>query len=339
MSIYMSTNTEKLTFGAMIVAIFGVLLLVNRQTGGMFEGLFIFVFPIPLVAYSARYGLKSSLPVLVCTVLISFLCGTITSNFYAISEAIIGVVYGSRIYAKKDMTHTLVIVVALSAVSELICSVALASLFGIDIGADITEMQNMLNTMLAQAGVDTMEGIFTYDYLKRIYIVSVGFLGAIEGFVVYYLSLQVLRKLRYPIVKATPLFEFYPHRITGVIALLLQFLYQYTFVKPFSNETLQNVTQTLGICGMLYLVFFGFYAVLLIMNIYLRLPRAVGMILSILIMFIFSALLPYLGFAYISLGLHERMAAAVGNTKGQKKEAVPNKDDPVMDGTLNDNQQ
>ena len=310
----MNTSTQKLTFGAMIVAIFAILLLVNRQTGGMFEGFFIFVFPIPMVAYAARYGLKSSLPVFVCTILISFLCGTVTSVFYAISESFIGMVYGTRIYGKKDMNHTLIIVIVLSAVFELISTIALASLFGIDLNRDIAEMQTMLNTTLEHAGIRNIEGLealFTYDYLKRIYVISVGFLGVMEGIAVYYLSLQILHKLRYPIVKAKPLFEYYPHRATGFVSLALMFFYQYTFARPLTNEMLQNIVQSLGICGMLYLVFFGYYALLLILNIYLRLPRIVGAVLALFLTLLLSAFLPYLGFAYISLRLHENMAEAV----------------------------
>ena len=41
----MNTKTQELTYGAMIVAIFGVLLLINRQTGGFLEGVFMFIFP------------------------------------------------------------------------------------------------------------------------------------------------------------------------------------------------------------------------------------------------------------------------------------------------------
>lgn len=35
----MNIKTRKLTFGAMVVAIFGVLLLLNRQSGGLFSDL------------------------------------------------------------------------------------------------------------------------------------------------------------------------------------------------------------------------------------------------------------------------------------------------------------
>ena len=55
----MNIKTRKLTFGAMVVAIFGVLLLLNRQSGGLFSDLFLFILPIPMTAYAALYGGKS----------------------------------------------------------------------------------------------------------------------------------------------------------------------------------------------------------------------------------------------------------------------------------------
>ena len=85
-------KTQEITFGAMIAAIFGMLLLLNRQTGGMLEEVFLFAFPIPMVAYSAKYGWKKSLPVFAVTVLIAILCGTFSGFFYAASESFIGMV-------------------------------------------------------------------------------------------------------------------------------------------------------------------------------------------------------------------------------------------------------
>ena len=52
----MDSKTLKITTGAMIVAIFAILLLLNRQTAGFFEELFVYLLPIPMVAYSAKYG-------------------------------------------------------------------------------------------------------------------------------------------------------------------------------------------------------------------------------------------------------------------------------------------
>lgn len=311
----MNTKTQELTYGAMIVAIFGVLLLINRQTGGFLEGIFMFIFPIPMVAFSAKYGWKDSLPVFVCTVLLSFLFGTFTAIFYAIAESFIGMVYGSCIKVERDMNRTLVLVVALSAIAELLCSVALASLFGIDINQDIMAMQEGMNQAFEQAGMDTATGILSYDYLRRMYVISMGFMGAMQGLIVYYLSLVILRKLRYPIKKPQPLTQYYPSKISGFIAAFLVFVYIYSFAKPFANPTVQDIAQSAGICGVIYLIFFGYIALLMVCRVYLRLPRAVGFILSLLITFTISYIPIVAGYIYISGNLHYAIDDRLANER------------------------
>ena len=272
-----------------------------------------FVFPIPMVAFSARYGWKDSLPVFVCTVLIAFLFGTFTAIFYAISMSFIGIVYGSCIKEKKDMNRTLLLVLFLSAAAELICSVALASLFGIDINADIMAMQEGLNQMFAQAGVNVAEGFLSYDYLRRIYIIMIGVLGAAEGLIVYYLSLMILRKLRYPISKPLPLTSYYPPKISGYIALALVGVYIITLTKPFENEIAQNILQSAGICGVIYLFFFGYIALLMVCRVYLRLPRVLSMLLSLFLPLSITYIPILMGYFYIAGYLHEAIDARLSN--------------------------
>lgn len=317
-----SSKTQELTFGAMIVAIFGVLLLLNRQTGDLFVDFFMFIFPIPMVAFSAKYGWKDSLPVFFCTILISILCGTFTAIFYAISESFIGTVYGARIHAKKDMNRTMILVMALSAVAELLSNVALASFSGIDLNASITEMQTTMNQAFEQAGVSTASGILSYDYLRRMYVISMAFLGVIEGFIVYELSILILRKLKFRIQKPQPLSRYYPWKGSGLIALCLLFLYVYTYSRPFENELLQNFAQTAGICGYLYLLCFGFIAGTQICRYYLRMPRWLGLILSLVCMFTLVYLVMIIGYLYITGSLHDKLNRKAEETAGQKHPKV-----------------
>lgn len=310
----MNTKTQELTFGAMIVAIFGVLLLVNRQTGGMFEGFFMFIFPIPMVAFSAKYGFKDSLPVFVCTILIAFFFGTFTGIFYAVSMSFVGMVYGSCIKAQVDMNRTLILVMILSAAAELLCTIALASVAGFDINADIMAMQESMNTMLTQAGVDTSSGILSYNYLRRMYIITTGFVGAMEGLIVYYLSYLILTKLRYPIRKPQSLTSYYPSKISGVIAMILSMIYVYSVAKPFPSDLAQDILQSAGMCGVIYLIFFGYIALIMICNVYLHLPRILGFILSLLITMSISYIPMIVGFAYICGGLHMALDARLSKS-------------------------
>ena len=43
----------------MMCAIVGLLLVVNRQFAGMLEEMFLFFFPLPMVFYGAKYGMKT----------------------------------------------------------------------------------------------------------------------------------------------------------------------------------------------------------------------------------------------------------------------------------------
>ena len=111
----------------MLVAVFGVFLLINRYTGGFMEGVLSYVLPIPIAAYT------------VC--LIAFIFGTFTSIFYAVSAAFIGFVLGDRLYHKADLNRTLLLTMLLAMLSELISILVIAQLTGVSIDADVKEFQ------------------------------------------------------------------------------------------------------------------------------------------------------------------------------------------------------
>ena len=311
----MNENTQKLTFGAMLVAVFGVLLLLNRQTGGMLEDTFMFLFPIPLVAFSARYGWKDSIPVFVCTVLISIFCGIFTSAFYASTQSFIGVVYGSCLHAKRDRNRTMLLVMALSTVSNLLSSIVLASLFGIDLQADMEMMQTTMTQALESAGISmsgdqsrALELIMQPDSLMRMFIVSMIFLGVVQGFIICQLSVLVLRRLRFPIQKPAPISSYYPPKWTGVLALLLFLGYGMSMTMEQTTgrqELLRVLLQTGGLCAYMYLLCFGFVAALFLLRAYGPSSRAINVVLSVLLFFIIPQAFVILGFLYISTGFHD----------------------------------
>ena len=295
-----NTYTQKITYGAMVTAIFALMLLINRQTGNIMEEVFLYLFPVPMVAFSAR----ASIPVLVSMALISFLFGTFTTIFYAVSSAFTGLVLGARIYHKRDMTRTLILVMAISAACNLLSTYVLASFMGYDLNADLTEMQTMMNTMMEQAGMGAAASLFTPDYIRRLFLVSMTFMGLVQGFLVYQISLLLLRRLRYPIVKPRPVTEFYPPRWTGFAAFLLTLFFSGTQLRPISPEILQNILQAAGMFGVIYLAVFGILGILLIQRAYLPGMKLLAPILSIAVFAVFPLALLLIGFFYISGNLH-----------------------------------
>ncbi len=311
----MNEKTQKLTFGALLVAVFGVLLLLNRQTGGMLEETFIFLFPIPMVAFSAKYGWKDSLPVFICTILISVFCGIFTSAFYAITQSFIGMVYGCCLHAKRDTTRTMLLVMVLSVISNILSTFVLASLFGINIQEDIELMQNTMHEAMGQFGANldaqqmqAIEMLLRPDTLLRMIIVSMIFMGIMQGFIVCQLSLLILRRLRYPIQKPAPITAWYPPRWTGVLAIIL-YLFGSRYLAMEQTTGTQEIIRVAGqlgsLCAYMYLIGVGYIAVLLLLRAIGPRSRAINVVLSIVLFLILPQVFMALGFAYISLGLHE----------------------------------
>ena len=54
----MNRQVRKLTEGAMMCALFGLVLLINRQFAGVLELFFVYVLPLPLIVYTAKYDFK-----------------------------------------------------------------------------------------------------------------------------------------------------------------------------------------------------------------------------------------------------------------------------------------
>ena len=314
----MNIKTRKLTFGAMVAAIFDVLLLLNRQSGGLFSDLFLFILPIPMTAYSALYGGKSGFPVFICMAFLSFFCGDYSSFFYAICEAFTGWVFGTCLNQKRDPGKTMLLLMAIQSAVEVISGVVLAGLFGLDVSTTIKEMQTQLVDAVSKSAalqgqdadqmVQAVTTMFSTEFLFRLYVISMVFLGVLQGFVIYELSLIILRRLRFPVQRPKPVSTFYPAKWTGYLGIGLFFLYMFTSSAAASGgSTLISAAQTAGICGYLYLVVFGFVGAQQYLTRILGWAKVAGILIPLLLIFMIPFVLVFVGFDYISLSLHTRI--------------------------------
>ena len=306
----------------MITALFTILLLIDRQTGSMFQGALIFILPIPMVAYGARYGLRSSFAVWIASTLMAVFFSLPTTLIYSSCMAFIGMILGSRIHDKKDMTRTLLLVMLLSIITELVNVILLAVISGTTIDQDVLEMQTIMTEALhsaqkfagaaATAQMDVFQQMLTPDFLKRILIVSVAFTGAVQGFIIYELSLLILRRLHVAVPQPKPIIEYYPPRWLGALSILAFFAYNYTFAKPLENAILQSLLQIIGIVGYIILMCFGAIAISLLIRLFLTRAKLVNGLLTALSIFMMPQILLILGIFYISGSLHDYIARRFG---------------------------
>ena len=156
------------------------------------------------------------------------------------------------------------------------------------------------------------------DALMRMFIVSMLFMGVMQGFIVCQLSVLILRRLRFPIEKPAPLTAYYPPRLTGYLAMILLMGYSTTLALPRTTgrqEVLRVLLQTGGLCAYMYLICFGFVAALFLLRAFVSGSRALNVILAVLLFFVIPPAYIVLGFLYISTFFHdwvvEKMTARI----------------------------
>ncbi len=253
----MNNGVRKLTDGAMMLAIIGVFTLINRQLGGIFDGSLLFLIPLPMVFYSAKYGMRDSWVVLGAMILLTFVLGTPQSLFYMIGEGLIGVVYGSGIYQKEDSGRLLVKTMILGMVVDLLSMVVFASFFGYDLTAEMASMKEMFDRMNEQMGTDLSSVVDVNQFLMEIMVLSALLSGALEGLCTHFISRMMLKRLGFHTEPARPLSSYTLPKWSGYLGLLGLVGYYVSVFHPLENEIAQMALQGLGLAGMYFLVIAG----------------------------------------------------------------------------------
>ncbi|MBP3867851.1 MAG: DUF2232 domain-containing protein [Solobacterium sp.] len=314
----MNNNVRKLTDGAMMCAIVGVVLLINRQFGGLFEDMFLFLFPIPMVFYSAKYGWKDSIIVLIAMCLIAFMLGSFVTLFYVGSESLIGLVYGNGIYTHQNSHRLVLITMFMGAVVNVLSTVVFASFFGYDIAAETKELETMMGNIFAQSGAEIPATINLGQYIRTIFVVTAILTGVLQGFVTHVLSRLLLKRMRFNVEPPTPVALYFPPKWSGYLGFLGFCMYYYSVYRPLPNELAQNLFQGVGMCGFLYLLIYGYIGLIVVLRIRNPKLRGVGMLLGLLAMFVMPVGLVIFGFLYITTDFHARLLEGVSYAEKNK---------------------
>ena len=311
----MNNDVRKITDGAMMCAIVGAVLLINRQLGGLFQDMFLFLFPIPMVFYAAKYGWKNGWVVFAAMCLLGFILGGPTTLFYVASESLIGLIYGGGIHSGQK-THKLVLITMIAgAIVNVLSTVVFASFFGYDLAAETKEMEAMMGSIFAQTGTELPPTLNLSQYIGTIFAVTAILTGVLQGFVTHVLSRLLLKRLRFPVDPPAPVSMYYPPKWSGYLAMAGFVCYYYSIFRPFPDELMQNAFQGLGMCGFLYLLAYGYIAVVVYMQVRNPKMRGLGMLFGLLAMFVMPVFLVIFGFLYITTDMHRRLMEGAGYAK------------------------
>lgn len=232
----MQDNARKITYGAMMIALFAILLAVSLYTP-LIGSITMFFIPLPIILYRLRYDRTASIFVTATGVVLSLLIGGITLIPFAFVHGLLGFVIGETVKTGKSKLYTFMATGIALIVTTMIFYVATVLLFSFNI---IDEMQQyFMDTQERVTAIMTSYGgslpenfeelmasqmLFYQNTIPSIFILGVFLLA----FVIITLNLLVVRRLGHDVATFPPLREMKLPLATvilyGVILLLTLFV-------------------------------------------------------------------------------------------------------------------
>lgn len=196
-------STKKLTEGAMMCALVGVLLFINRQSAGFIDFAIYWLVPLPIIIYTVKYGVKDAAVVAFAMVLLSVVIGMPTGIYYTAIGVILGLLYGHAVRNDREHHELLIISCGISIISSFITMYVFASFFGYDPVEDLAYINEMVNQIAEGTGLTINQSL--YDFLPKLVVLSNVLMGLLEGTMLHLLSYIVLTRFKIKIKKMRPL--------------------------------------------------------------------------------------------------------------------------------------
>lgn len=251
----MKNDTKKITEGAMMVAIVGLLLFVNRQLAGMIEYMMYWILTFPILIYTAKYGVKNAMVPSVCMLILSFMLSLPTTVFYMFSCIVTGIVYGGGIRKKWKNGSLILCTFLFTLFSYFITFVLFASIFGFDPSEDM-EIAKMLLSMFH------MES--TIDIVKLVSVISVLstlLMSLLQTMCIHMIGNMLLTRLKIKVHAMKPLLELKVPKITGFIIIIISVLfYMQNVIKL--NQELSSALFAVYMVSMIFAIAYGTLALM-----------------------------------------------------------------------------
>lgn len=313
-------KTKKLTQGAMMLAIMGALILIDRMTAYWFTEFVVLIAPIIIIMYSTMQTFKDGLLLSVGVVIISFLLGNFQMTYliYIPVGVVTGLAYSFALKRGLDKSTLLFIACVTYVVGEVIASYVIYPLLGFPITQMIEELKVAMDQSSSLTGFDYASvfktaGLNFDKLLVIIYLISTIIMGAMEGLLIHILTIFLLKRFKIKDLGRVNLWDLKPNKVVAYISFLSLFTF---FLKDkITNETLYYALFTIAIIGFVILLYYGYIFITLYGAIVLR--KNIGAIF-VLLAFIIPAILlalAIMGFLYATGPLRTYLEGKVNQIK------------------------
>ena len=313
-------QTKKLTQGAMMLAIIGALILIDRMTAYWFTELIVLMMPIVIIMYATMHTLKDGAMLCVGLLIISFLLGNFQFTYliYVPVGIFTGMVYAWGITKNFDRRSLMLSAIITYTIGELIATFIVYPLLGFPISRMIQEYQAAFGEASKMTGFDYKAlfesiGMDMGKLIGVLYIFSTVLMGAMEGVLIHLLSIFLLKRFKIKDLGTTNIYNVKPNPPLGYLSLMA--VCGSYAIKLVNNETLYYVIMILSVLGAMVLFYYGYIFLILFGAMVLK--RNVGglfILLAVLFPPLFTVLLT-IGFLYATGPLRTYLENKVNQSK------------------------
>lgn len=238
----MKSNVRRITDGALISALMGVLIVLDGQSGLLIDGLLFWIIPIPILIYTVKYDVSSGLMVSVATFLLAFILSVPTIAILIGFSNMIGLAYGYGISKKLKMSTTLFLTFITTFIYYIVTMVTFAAFFGYD---PIREMNQMIDFFASFSSMDKSLTILRLKDSNPFFKMLVTFplflpltIAALQTMITNMAAKLILVRLKLAEFEPFSLFNIRiskKHAIILLVVLFMTYLYTFSNAKPFLN--------------------------------------------------------------------------------------------------------
>lgn len=289
-------NTKKLTQGAMLLAMVGALMSLDRYFFGLYLDEFVFLLQgLVLITYGVQYTWKDTLILSFGLLILTLLLGGQMAWIYCPLAIINGSFYVYGVQKNWDRKRLVATLIFLFVLGEVLISLLLLPLLGFNMQEMLNQLRVMMETMFVKSAVKQW---LPSDLLEKLilvaYVFSILLTGVLEAVLLHLLSVYLLKRFKIREIPVIPLYRWKTPPFLSYVALLC--------VIPLFFPTIYQLPQTallllmsLALLGGTYLVFWGLAFIMLWGK--WRFSRNLG-IWAFLLLLIY----PYLLVIYLLLG-------------------------------------
>ena len=307
-----NSRVNSITYGALLSALLGVLLFVNRQLAGMLDTYMFWIVPLPVIVYCLKFGVKQSLVMGTSMVLLSFIIATPVTTFYVVGSVIAGIVYGDGVLKQRNTFQLILSVIVISLIVMFVSTFALAGVFGYDLSSDLAYMKELMVTMLGSLGEsdaasELIKQLTSTRFLLSVLVIASVLTSVLEGILVHLLAFLVLKKLKMQLPPMVPLGEIKAPLVIKLFCfgvMVANLMAGITSVTQYNDIILPLLTIVYVFC-----MFYGYLLVVVFLAGRFPSPksRALLVIPIIFTMLMMPVLTMVLGFLDMFTGIRDRI--------------------------------